>query len=258
MRAEAAVVAVSRRQATGLLSLAVVTVLAGAGARGWLDLRRGHSDWAEREIGRSVEGRPVVAHEAGEGPVLIVIGALHGDEPQSSYCTRGLLHVGRQMRDAAAGHRVVIIPAANPDGLSAGTRGNARRVDINRNFPTGNWTGDAAGDRFSPGPSPGSEPETQALVALLEVTRPTAIIALHAPMRLVNYDGPAREMAEAMAARNGYPVHDDIGYSTPGSLGTYAGVERGIPVVTLELPDAGDAQCWRENRDALLAGLMRP
>ena len=50
-----------------------------------------------------------------------------------------------------------------------------------------------------------------------------------------------------------YPVTTSIGYSTPGSFGTWAGVERGIPTVTLELPSHHSAKrCWADNRRALL------
>ena len=33
----------------------------------------------------------------------------------------------------------------------------------------------------------------------------------------------------------GYKIEPDIGYPTPGSLGTYAGLERQIPTLTYEI-----------------------
>ena len=41
-----------------------------------------------------------------------------------------------------------------------------------------------------------------------------------------------------MAEANGYPMCQDIGYPTPGSLGSYAGKDLNIPVITLELREA--------------------
>ncbi len=59
-----------------------------------------------------------------------------------------------------------------------------------------------------------------------------------------------------MAKFNGYRVSDSIGYPTPGSLGTYAGVERNIPIITLELPPVSLEESWEQNRDALLEALV--
>ncbi len=50
----------------------------------------------------------------------------------------------------------------------------------------------------------------------------------------VDYDGPAEALAEAMSRASGLRVKK-LGAS-PGSLGSYAGVELKIPIVTLELP----------------------
>ncbi len=37
------------------------------------------------------------------------------------------------------GARIVVVRCVNPDGLAHHTRGNARRVDLNRNLPTRDW-----------------------------------------------------------------------------------------------------------------------
>jgi protein MpaA len=60
-----------------------------------------------------------------------------------------------------------------------------------------------------------------------------------------------------MSEKTGYIVSDDIGYPTPGSLGTWAGWERKIPTITLEIErDSTQETIWRTHKDGLLAGLL--
>lgn len=150
---------------------------------------------------------------------------------------------------------VVILPVVNPDGLARRTRRNARGVDLNRNFPTKDWAPGNARRRNYGGPKPLSEPESRALHRLILRLRPQWIIAVHTINRgryCNNYDGPGEGLARAFAACNGYPVTASIGYPTPGSFGTWAGRERGIPVLTLELPSHHSRQrCWSDNEAAL-------
>ncbi len=152
---------------------------------------------------------------------------------------------------------VVAIPCVNPDGLALNTRQNANGVDLNRNFPTANWgqatdvAEKALGHPYYGGPRAGSESETQWLMTILETYQHKAILSVHTPYRVVNWDGPpqAQSLAEAVGAITGYPVTHDIGYPTPGSFGTYVGVERGIPVITLELPEELPEVLWVANKD---------
>ena len=211
----------------------------------------------EDTVGVSVQGRPIRALEVGRGhEVVLVMGAFHGDEWQSSYVAERLgdylVATGRVPSD----RKVVVVPAVNPDGLAARTRCNSRGVDINRNFPAANWRCAGAESPGRHGMAPGSEPETQAVMALLRRLQPQVIVSIHTTRRgpqCVNYDGPAEALAEAMSQRCGYPAKKHIGYATPGSFGTYAGIERQIPTITLELPQAENAAvCWHDVRDALL------
>ena len=149
--------------------------------------------------------------------------------PKSSISRRGLL----------------FIPCLNPDGLQLGRRTNANGVDLNRNFPTKNWgqnlgdnaTCDDENSGYYGGKSAGSEIETQFLIDTINEFRPETILTLHAPYKVVNYDGPAKEIADKISKIINYPVESSIGYPTPGSFGTYAGIERQIPVITLELDE---------------------
>lgn len=202
------------------------------------------------EIGTSVEGRAIVMVRFGNGtaPVLI-IGAIHGNEPTSEYVAQHLI----EALAASRGSGVAVIPCANPDGLAAHHRTNAHGVDLNRNFPAANWKRTGRGLNFG-GHEPLSEPESAALHAVIESLKPRLIISIHS-MRSPcdNFDGPGQPVAELMSRINGYPVRPNIGYPTPGSLGSWAGIDRHIPIITLELPSAqGGDEAWRANRDALL------
>lgn len=160
---------------------------------------------------------------------VLVIGVVHGDEPQ------GEVLINRYMEEVE-NENVLFIPCLNPDGKENHTRTNSNGVDINRNFPTKNWEWTEHGDYYG-GFEPASEVETKFLVDIIEKYKPSAVLTLHTPYKIVNYDGPAQELANRISGIIGYPVEPNIGYPTPGSFGTYAGVERFIPTITLELDE---------------------
>ena len=196
----------------------------------------------------------------------LIIGVFHGDEPQGRYLIEEYLkkyynspspksckpaedaecsHISLNAGEAISKRGMLFIPCLNPDGLQLGQRTNANGVDLNRNFPTKNWgqnlgdnaTCDDENSGYYGGKSAGSEIETQFLIDTINEFRPEIILTLHAPYKVVNYDGPAKETAEKISKVINYPVEPSIGYPTPGSFGTYAGVERQIPTITLELDE---------------------
>lgn len=167
---------------------------------------------------------------------VLIIGVFHGDEPQGKYLIEKYLasHFFRE--------NLLFIPCLNPDGLQFEKRTNANDVDLNRNFPTKNWgqDGSAAGENPSDyygGNSPASEIETKFVIQIIKKYQPKLILTLHAPYKIVNYDGPAKNIAKKISEIIDYPVEESIGYPTPGSFGTYCGVERNIPTITLELDE---------------------
>lgn len=205
---------------------------------------------------KSVEDRNIHLLELGQGEnVVVIFGAFHGDEPLGSLLVLKFAEYLFRQFDGEMKSKVIIVPVVNPDGLFQGTRTNHNGVDINRNFPTKNWSEDSKSKRYFPGKEPGSEPETRAVIRLLEEFHPDRIVSVHTPLKMVNYDGPGLELARKMAGFNKYPVQDDVGYETPGSFGNYAGVERNISVITLELPQIPLEEVWEQNRDALLAAI---
>jgi protein MpaA len=184
--------------------------------------------------GRSLENRPIEVRLIGHGAdVTLIIATIHGNEaagtPLVARLEEHLTADGAILRN----RRVVIVPVANPDGLARNMRTNARGVDLNRNFPTENRV---AGMRS--GIIGLSEPESTTLERLVQVYRPSKIVSIHQPVNCVDYDGPAEELARRMSSACGMPVKK-IG-ALPGSLGSYAGVTMGIPIVTYELPRSAD------------------
>ncbi|MGE0493758.1 MAG: M14 family murein peptide amidase A [Vulcanimicrobiota bacterium] len=206
----------------------------------------------EEELGRSVEGRPIPSWRVGRGPETVwLLAGFHGDEPESTRLLQRFLEELKSQLPWTRSQRVIIVPMVNPDGLHLGQRVNANGVDLNRNYPAKNWTGKKETPDTWGGPNAASEPETQAVLELYANLPPSRIVSIHLPFKTVNFDGPAAELAKAMAVHNGYPISEDIGYPTPGSFGTYMGRERNIPTITLELPESDDATLWRENGPAL-------
>ena len=192
--------------------------------------------------GSSVDAIPLTAYlpESGQAGVLI-LAAIHGDEPETTVA------VSEALRCLPAGAlQAAVILCGNPDGAVRGTRGNARGIDLNRNFPTSNWqpgevfyksrANDARDIALSPGPEPASEPETRALLALIERVQPRAVVSLHSALACID-DSGASHLGRQLADRCALPFLTEIGYPTPGSMGTWAG-ERGLNLVTLELEDA--------------------
>ena len=208
-------------------------------------------------LGYSVQGVPITMHVFGtQGRAALIFGAIHGSEPNSGQLARHLLDYLLEHPAAYAQRRVAVIPVTNPDGLVRTRRWNEHQIDLNRNFPATNWKASPRGGTFG-GDQPASEPETRAIIKAVELLDPDRIVSIHAitnGRECNNYDGPGAELAAVMKMQNGYRLTKSIGYPTPGSFGSWAGTDRQIPTITLELPInlPGD-ECWKKHRAALLA-----
>ncbi len=204
-------------------------------------------------IGTSVQGRPIECHTLGHGsPTILFLAGIHGDEAAGV----PLLHRLHQelLDDPSLLHdrRVVIAPNTNPDAVAHNRRTNMRGVDINRNFPARNHR-----SHTRHGEQPLSEPESRALFDLINLEQPSVIVTLHQPIACVDYDGPARELAQHISDLSGLPVRK-LG-ARPGSLGSWAGVDQQIAVITLELPGQAshitDEILWQTYGPALLSAI---
>ncbi|MGX9789739.1 M14 family zinc carboxypeptidase [Mycobacterium sp. MMS18-G62] len=207
------------------------------------------------EVGKSVQGRPIRAMTVGHGPRRVLfIGGIHGDEPEGVVATGELpaAFEAANLDDAAT---LTIIEDANPDGRAAGTRDNANGVDVNRNFPASNF--DTTNQ--SNGGEPLSQPESRAVKDTIDRIQPDLVLVAHswAGRHFINFDGPAREIAERFAASSGLPVEESNSFApTPGSLGSYFGRDRGTPVLTIEVLKGSDPKVvWDQLRAALLQAI---
>ncbi len=194
-------------------------------------------------IGHSVQHRAIVVARFGTGARrLLVVGGVHGDEYGTAVAKRFAAYLAAHPGAVPAGARIDVIRCANPDGYLHHTRGNARHVDLNRNLPTANWTrllsaGDEPGNPgLTGGSSPGSEPETKALLTYLRTGFAT-VVSLHSHAGILDCDGPrARALGLRMSKLCGLPV-GRLSYDPyiTGSLGEYVPARYHVPVVTVEL-----------------------
>lgn len=187
-------------------------------------------------VGHSVRGRPITATLKGNpgAPArVLVIGCVHGNEAAGVRVARGLI-AGAPARNAA----IWVVPSLNPDGVAANTRGNARGVDLNRNFPF-DWQ-PLGGLEYS-GAHPLSEPESRAARRLIQRLRPDITIWFHQPFDLVDRSGGDPLVERRFSQLVGLPLVRLKRY--PGSASSWQ--NRALPestafVVELPLVVSGD------------------
>ncbi len=195
----------------------------------------------------SVDGFPILIREFApikqrepQGRILI-IGGTHGDELTSvSVTLRWIEKLNRYHSGLFHWH---MVPMMNPDGVlkRAATRTNSNGVDLNRNLPSDDWERNAIkywtekggkNPRRYPGKNASSEPETRWLIDEINSFKPDAIISVHAPYGVVDFDSLLLNTAPKSLGK----LRLNLLGTYPGSLGNYAGINRNIPVITLELP----------------------
>ncbi len=206
--------------------------------------------------GTSVEGVEIPAFKTdlNADKYLYLMAGTHGDEVEGVYVLQQLfewLKGEHSLKDLP----IVVVPILNPDGYRSGSRVNSHAVDLNRNYPTENWTAEYKKEKHNPGPEALSEPENKFLDKLFNKFNPGLIISFHSWKPILNFNSDCEDVAEYLSSYNEYPVTGDIGYPTPGSLGTYAPERYKSPVITFECPVLNDdislKKIWEENEEGL-------
>jgi murein peptide amidase A len=167
--------------------------------------------------GHSVLGTPMTARrlgDAGDGPTVFVVGAIHGNERAGIAIVRRLAH------DAGSSRvRLWVLPNLNPDGSRANTRGNAHGVDLNRNFAWRWQRGTVPGTTYYAGTAPLSEPESRFARLLIRRLQPDITIWFHQSMTAVDISGGSTRLEARFARRVALPLRRMIAY--PGSATTW-------------------------------------
>jgi hypothetical protein len=216
---------------------------------------------------KSVQGTPIFYFEkkgTAKNPKHIFAKSLiHGDETTAGVVAREWM---TRLNKIDPRNTWRVIPIANPDGLKAHTRYNANGVDLNRNFPTGNWEEDAiaywkknakSDKRRYPGPSAASEVETKCLMSQFDDFKPDFIISVHTPLGVLDLDGPK------IKPPNFKPLPWQSLGNFPGSLGRYMWKDHNVPVLTIELKQDQDLEKFDQLQDisgtvAIQADQLKP
>ncbi|KQC09571.1 MAG: hypothetical protein APR62_02295 [Smithella sp. SDB] len=220
---------------------------------GWTDIKPREIPW---EYYRTTKKKhPLIFVNFGNSGknCVLFLGAVHGDELPTVYLMLKLAHYVRDNPQIFKDKCIVIAPLVNPDGflLRIPARVNANGIDLNRNFPTKDWYPEALkkwrlkqhkNRRYYPGQKPASEQETMFQIALIKRFNPQKILSVHSPLNFFDFDGPSSDLdsfehwLEKISKESNHPLRK-FGFF-PGSLGNYAGHERNIFTLTLELPSS--------------------
>jgi protein MpaA len=237
---------------------------------------------------KSQSGHPLIYAAFGTGKeTTLLLGGVHPDEltpiPIAFRMARYLRDNSHIWKDASR-RRIIVAPLVNPDGFMRNipSRTNANGVDVNRNFLTLDWYATAKelwrarqrNPKHFPGYFPNTEVETIFQIHLIDRFAPDKIMSIHAPLGFLDYDGPgdnkpvlqsktereAKQLVQSISEKSrNYRVVDYRFY--PGSLGNYAGNERQIPTVTLELETTNPKKVeeyWKQFLPGILQSIDYP
>lgn len=217
-------------------------------------------------IGYSVQGRPINAYHFGNGSETVLFtGAIHGNELSSKYIMDSwIAELEAQAGSIPANKQIVVVPVVSPDGVVVASRYNSRNVNLNRNFPTHNWSSDivVSGGRTEPGAggkSALSEPESAALARFTQQLNPKLVVTYHSLGSLVNGNdvGIANSLGPAYARAAGYRYIPNaataatFGFEMTGTYEDWL-AERGTPAILIEL-NTNTGQHFGQNKAAMWA-----
>jgi len=237
-------------------------------------------------IGKSVEGRDIIAYHYGTGErEVIFVGGMHGGySPNTALVAFDLMdYLARTPSAIPANVKVTVLPVLNPDGLNLVTgttsrfaksdisssqstrtagRFNANEVDLNRNFDC-DWKESAKWQNktVSAGSAPFSETESQAFRNYIESHSPSAVVVWYSAAGGVfpsTCDGqPSSEslaLTDVFAKASGYKAFADFDfYEITGDMPNWLST-RDIPAISVLLTSHDDAE-WTQNKRGIDATL---
>ena len=153
-------------------------------------------------------------------------------------------------------------------------KNNVNGVDLNHNFPTKGWAQlndnrGKASSEFYKGPSAASEPETQAIIKLVNEQKFSEVINYHAQGQIIYWSqmhaskevqAKDKAMAVIAARRTGYALVDPAADGSRYGAGfkDWLDWEKGIPNITLEVglgvspvPENQIEKIWQQNQGLL-------
>jgi protein MpaA len=220
-------------------------------------------------IGFSLAGRPIEVYKFGAGQKeYLVVAGIHGGYEGNTIALANelIMHIDEHPDAIPDDVTLYIIRNMNPDGEARddGVEGrvNNNGVDLNRNFPSENWTREWDRDgcwNYRPttgGLYGGSEPETRSVMSFIRSRKIQALVSYHSAALGVFPGGDPWEadsirLARALAHATGYPYPPiDTGCEYTGTLADWA-VENGVgAAVDMELRNHKDTDL-PENLKAL-------
>ncbi len=198
-----------------------------------------------KEIGRSVEDRPIHVFKIGEGPIkLLFVGGLHTGREQNTVdlAEAMLAYYASSTKFIPEEVSLYFVPALNVDGVANDTHTNANNINLNRNWGTDNWKADvyhpASGIvEGGGGIAPYSEPETLALYNYIQSLQPNLVVVWHSKAGTVEDSDvkAADELGGLYATAAGYKQIDEwTAYEVTGDFVTDMG-EEGFVAMEVEL-----------------------
>lgn len=242
---------------------------------------------SEVVIGKSVEGRDIVAYNYGTGDTRVLfIGGIHGGYSwvAADVAFRTMDYLKENPSVIPANVKVTVIPNLNPDGLFdavnkegrfvkadvttsqtalVASRFNANKVDLSRNFDC-NWkaVGTWQTKPVSGGTAAFSEPESMAIKNYVEAHNISAAVVWYSSAGGVYSSScgsgiipETKIITDIYAKASGYTAHQSFdAYTTTGDIVSWL-AKMNIPAISVLLKTHTSAD-WAENKkgiDALLS-----
>lgn len=235
-------------------------------------------------LGTSVEGRPIIAYNYGDGEERVVfVGGIHGGYSWNTVLVAYELmdHLEKNLEIIPDNVRVTVIPVMNPDALAVvvdaegrfepgdvsaakaktiESRLNANDVDLNRNFDC-DWQekGTWQSRTVSGGGSVFSEPESQAFRDYVASSSPAGVVVWYSASGGVfasschnDVSKETSDLTQIFAEASGYKAYEEFDfYEITGDMVNWLAKEN-IPAISVLLSNHTEVE-WDENRKGIEA-----